>query len=219
MKKSILTALLVLSPAAWSADVFVGGHAGVLLGYGVEVGVDFDQLTLRGQFSRFDYDDTETEDNVSYETDISLDNRGVLLDIHPFGNNFFLSAGIYDNGNSVDILGTPVADDVLVGDAEFTKQEVGSLLADTDFGGTSPYAGLGWNFGRSDAGFALSLEAGALFNGEADVSLISVDGLQPGDAGYDDFQEALRREEQDLQDDLDELEIIPVLKLGLRYYF
>lgn len=220
MKKSVLAALLVLSPAAWSADVFVGAHAGALLGYGAEVGVDFDKLTLRGQFSRFDYDDSEIEDNVEYESEIMLDNRGVLLDYHLFGGSFFLSAGIYDNSNSVDVLGSPVADNVLVGDQEFTRAEVGSLLADADFGGTSPYVGLGWDFGRGNDGFALSLEGGALFNGDADVRLVSVNSsLAPGDPGYDEFQDALRREEQDLQDELDELEIIPVLKLGLRYYF
>ena len=129
MKKSVLAALLVLSPAAWSADVFVGAHAGALLGYGAEVGVDFDKLTLRGQFSRFDYDDSEIEDNVEYESEIMLDNRGVLLDYHLFGGSFFLSAGIYDNSNSVDVLGSPVADNVLVGDQEFDSPKTLAAFA------------------------------------------------------------------------------------------
>ena len=40
MKKWLLASALLVSPAAWSADVFVGAHGG-LLGLGAEVGVDF----------------------------------------------------------------------------------------------------------------------------------------------------------------------------------
>jgi hypothetical protein len=210
--------MFFMSPAAWGADLFVGAHAGALLGYGAEVGLVFDRLTVRGQLSEYDYDESDTIDDVSYELEAALDNRGVLLDYHLLGNGFFLSAGIYDNANSVNALGTPTADTVLIGAVSYDADDVGSLAADVDFGGTSPYFGLGWDFGLADKGFVASLEAGALFNGDADARLATVGG-NPAVTNDPAFQAQLRQEEQELNDDLDDLSVLPVAKLGLRYYF
>lgn len=207
----------IISSSAAADGVYVGGHAGVLLGTGIEVGFESERFGLRGQMAEFSYDESDTFDDVRYDLDANLGSQALLVDFYPMSNGLFLTAGLYQNSNTVDALGQPAADTVQIGNVVYASDDVGALLADVDIGGTTPYVGLGYTLGKEDGGFAVSLEAGAQFSGEADVSLVSVGG-NPVITNDPDFQTQLRQEEQNLQDDLDALEIIPVIKLGVRFY-
>lgn len=219
MKKTLaIAAGLLCAQSALADGLYVGGHAGVLLGYGAEVGFEGERFGIRGQLSQFGYDESDTFDDVKYTLDADLGSQAVLVDFYPFQGGLFLTAGLYQNGNAIDAIGEPVADTVQIGNVVYSSDDVGVLLADVDIGGTTPYLGVGYTFGKDDGGLALSLEAGAQFNDSADASLLSVGG-NPVITNDPDFQAQLRQEEQNLQDDLDALEILPVIKLGLRFYF
>jgi hypothetical protein len=62
----------------------------------------------------------------------------------------------------------------------------------------------------------VSLDAGVVFQGSLDVALTSTGGSLSGDP---DLQAALAAEEAQLEDDIDEFDLYPVLALGVGYRF
>ena len=86
-----------------------------------------------------------------------------------------------------------------------------------------PYAGLGW--GRAPgagSGWGLTLDLGVIFQGEGEVTLTPV---IPAGSPLNDpiarqaLQILLDREEQDLQDDIADYDMYPVVSLGISYRF
>jgi hypothetical protein len=205
MKRLVIACCFAISASAHAADVFVEAHAGALLGYGAEAGVDFGLVRVRGQFNSFDYDtDLEIDDN-DFDVSLALDSRGVLVDLHPFAGAFHFTGGLYDNQNmaSGDAKGV-----VLVNG----KPAIG-VSADADFSSTAPYVGIGWLFGRDNKGLVAHLEVGVLDNGDADVSLYvpSFNGAVTA--------EDVAIEEREMEEDLEGFGFFPVIKLGVGYYF
>ena len=208
MKKWLLASALLVSPAAWSADVFVGAHGG-LLGLGAEVGVDFGKVRVRGQLNRFDISESNTYDGASYDVSLDLDSTGVLLDFSPFDGKFYVTAGMYNNG--IAISGDTAPGIYQVGnDASPTVRR---LFVDVDFDDTAPYAGVGWRFfnGSGNSGLGLSLDLGAYMNGSPNVEIRTDDNAIS--------QTDIDQEERNIENDIDEADVLPVVKLGLSWYF
>ena len=210
MKRWLIMAMLAVAPAAYSADVFVGGHGG-LLGLGAEAGADFGKVRVRGQVNRFDVSESNSYDGASYDVDLDLDTTGVLVDFAPFGGRFFLTAGLYDNG--IAISGVSEALSVQVGNSVLVNEKV---FIDVAFDDTSPYAGLGWRFfnGGGNSGLGLSLELGAFMNGSPDVNITTSDS-----AFNQNNQDDIAAEEANIEDDIDQADMLPVAKLGVSWYF
>lgn len=212
MKKWILIASMIMSPASWAADVFVGGHGG-LLGLGVEVGLDFGKTRVRAQLNQYDIDETDDYDGIDYDITLDLESFGVLVDYAPFDGAFYLTAGLYDNGTEIS------------GDADVTNAEIGDVVlpgdntvyTDVGFDGTAPYLGLGWRFmnnGKDKSGLGVSVDLGVYMNGDPDVEVTTSD-----ETFNATFEDDIAKEEQAIEDDLDDVEMLPVAKIGLSWYF
>lgn len=205
MKVLLASVLFMVSVPLAAADFFVSGHGGLLLGYGVEGGLDFGTVRVRGQLNRFDYDRTESLDGARYDLTLELDSQGVLVDLRPFSSSgFHITAGLYDNDNAVDATSNEPVD---IGGAM-----VSGVGVKTDFSGTASYLGLGWLLGRDNAGLVGSLELGVIGNGDADVTVTVPSGAGVSQADID-------AEEKALESDLDDYGYLPVIKLGIGYYF
>jgi hypothetical protein len=215
---SVFFFTLVISSAGYGQGTSVGVKAGTL-GAGLEIERALgDSFGARVGVNYFTYDYSGTEDDVSYNFDLNLQTVSLLLDWHPFKGTFRLSGGLMINGNDIDSTADLVpTESYNIGDSTFTAADLGTLTGKFDFNNVAPYLGLGWNtsFG-SDRRWAFLCDLGVLFQGSPNVDLTSTGGIQSNNPF---FLSELAKEEQNLQDDLDEYKYYPVVAIGLSYVF
>lgn len=215
-KLKVMTALALFGMHATPAvaDTELGFKAGTL-GLGVEAGFAFNERWgIRGGINQFQYDFEDDIDGVDFDGDLDLSTITLLGDYRPTGGGFRVTAGAVINSNEVGALALPVAD-YEIGNNFYTLEEVGDLSAVAEFDSLAPYLGLGYDWDLSDR-LGLSLDLGALFQGTADISINSVGGTLSNDAVLRadlDIEESLGEE------DLDDLELYPVISVGLYYAF
>jgi hypothetical protein len=194
------------------------GVAAGTLGLGAELGYAVNRnLGIRVGVYGLTWDVDGKEGGIDYDADLDLSSAGAYVDWHPFGGAFRITGGWFVNDNGIDATGRPGAGDTYdIGGTTFTSDEVGRLTASVDFGSSAPYLGLGWNFGGQDGGLGISLDLGVLFQDSPDITLVSRGGTLSGQPA---LQQALRDEERELEDDVDEYELYPVVSLGVSYRF
>ncbi len=211
----IAISLLAFSTTAYAQSNSLGVKASTL-GLGLEVERSFsDSISGRIGVNYFTYGYSGTEEDVEYDFDLNLASLSILLDWHPFKGSFRVSGGAIYNGNNLDTKAKPSAT-FDIGDSTYTGAQIGTLKGKIDFDGIAPYLGLGWDtsFGKNK-GFGFLFELGAIYQGSPKVDL-SVDGPIASDPT---FQNDLATEENNLQSDLDEFKVYPVVAIGLSYRF
>ena len=221
MKKSVwvvlLAVMMVMSYSTVRAEgLSVGVRAGTL-GIGPEVGYTFSKyLNARVGFNYFKFSYDGTESDVDYDFDLNLQNASAVLDWHPFGNVFRISGGVFYNGNTLDASAKPTSGSFKIGDHRYPAALVGNLDGDIDFNHFSPYFGIGVDttFGK-EKNFGLQVEIGALYQGSPNVNLSSDGPLSNNPV----FLQDLAKEEDSLQNDLDNYKFYPVLSVGVTYRF
>lgn len=211
-------------PASASAELALGLKAGTP-GAGLELtyGIN-DSLNARLGYNRFDYDYETTEDGIDYEGDLKLESFSALLDWHPMKGNFRVSVGAFSNGNEFDLTASG-QDNVQIGNRTYDID--GQVDATVDFNDFAPYVGIGW--GDAVAGskhWSFGVDLGVLFQGSPEAQLTGSGQAFDETSGMfidmtDDptFQEELAREEQDLNDDMEDYKYYPVFAVGLNYRF
>ena len=199
-----------LAGAAQANDFGITAKLGTL-GMGVEgiFGLT-DQFNARLGFNRFDFDRTETIDDIKYNLDLKLKTVSLLADWHPFGSAFRFTAGLMNNGN--ELSGASATDGLTVGDTFYP--DVG-LNAKLDFDATSPYLGIGWgNALAADKGWGFNMDLGVLYQGSGNVTLTPTGAnaslVSPAD---------IAAEEQRFEDDIKSYKYYPVFSFGVSYKF
>lgn len=193
----------------------LGPHVSTL-GLGAEASAMIsDNLVLRLGGNYFAYGTSEGIDGITYDADLTLASAGGALDLHPFGNGFLVSAGVYWNGNGLDIDATPTTS-VTIGSSTFTPAQVGRIDGEVEFNAVAPYVGFGWDGSHfGDGALSFKFRAGLFYMGKPDVTLRSTGTL----AGNAAFQAELAREEANIEDDLEILGFYPAVTLGFTYRF
>lgn len=220
MKRILLSATLLPAlalPLSAGADGFALGVRASTLGAGVEgtIGLS-ERVNLRLGVNSYTYSYDDTIDDVRYDVDLELKSGALILDWHPFAGAFRLSAGMLSNKNRVDLEAMPTAD-VEIGGVSFTPAEVGRLDGEVDFKKSAPYVGLGWgNAVAKGKGLGFNFELGAVLQGSPDVTLASSGGTLSDDAT---LQARLAEEEQEIEDDLKNFKVYPVVSFGISYQF
>lgn len=215
MKRTLLSAALaaaVALPVSAGAEGFALGVRASTLGAGIEgtIGLS-ERINLRLGANSYTYSFDDTYDDVRYDADLELKSAALILDWHPFAGAFRLSAGMLSNKNAVTLEAEPTAP-VTIGGQTYTPSQVGRLDGEVDFKKSAPYVGLGWgNAVAKNKGFGLSFEIGAVFQGSPDVELSSTNPAVS--------QADLDREEQEIEDDLKNFKVYPVVSFGLSYQF
>ncbi len=210
--------LLAGSMAPAGAGDFSIGAAASTLGLGAEMGYEVNsRLGVRLAGYGFSVSQNGEESGIEYDADLDLSNIGLSVDWYPFAGAFRLTAGWFATDNFLDGTGRPGAGGSYdIGGHTFTAAEVGTLQARADLGSSAPYLGLGWLWGRSNGGLAFHLDLGVLFQDSPDIELRSIGGTLSGNPT---LQSALATEEAQLEDELDQFDLYPVLTLGLSYRF
>ncbi len=222
-----LVALLFIALSAPAqAEVALGAKAGTL-GLGAELTVGLSpQVNVRLGANGYNYTDENREvSDIFYDAEANLRTATALLDWHPGGRGFRLTAGAVYNDTSVEGHSLPPASGFYdIGGVPVPANLIGTLDAEADFDPIVPYAGLGWGnavAGNKKVGFFVDL--GVVFQGKADVTLTpnipanSPINTTPGAREILDV--LLRREEQDLEDEVADYDLYPVVAIGLSYRF
>ncbi|MEL7061132.1 MAG: hypothetical protein AAGN46_14015 [Acidobacteriota bacterium] len=218
-----LAALFAFAPAA-EAQVAVGGTVGTL-GAGVEV--VFGDGPLRGRLlvAGFDIDVDLSSDSVDYDGEAQLRHAGALLDWHPGSGGFRLSGGVFFNDTVVDA--TTSLEQLLESELDTDIPPIpgfpnlGTVSGEGEGEEIAPYLGVGFGGGRATSGWSFRADLGVMYFGQAEIELaVDTDlpiGLVPG--GPELLDELIEQEERDLEEDLEDYELYPVVALGLSYRF
>lgn len=213
---AILLCAWALAPgAAQAAGIGIGVKAGTL-GAGVEASVSLvPSLNLRLGTNGYTYDFSDTLDEIRYDAELELDTQSLILDWHPLGGSFRLSAGLFRNGNEASLSGGATTG-ATIGDTFYSPTDIGQISGAVSFDSTASYLGIGWGnaVGRNKR-FGFSVDLGILFQESPDVNL-STTGLLASDPG---FQADLRQEEANIEADIEDFEAYPVISLGFTFRF
>ena len=223
MKKRLtllaLPALLAAGSAqAVSLDAFDVGVTAGTLGAGPTLGVTVVPDTFRARLTTgfLDYSESTTVDGIAYEGDLELRNAALIGDYHPFGGLFRLSAGAVINGNAFDATGTVVDGETYTANGTtYTAGTGDSVNAEVDFDDIAPYVGLGLGTAGVEGGLSLSADIGVMFQGTPDAQ-ITINTDAATQAAADRYA---REAEDDLDDDLEDFELYPVIQVGAVYRF
>ncbi len=225
----LMTLLLILASSEGYSQISARAQlsdvgAGVELGYreqskwGLRIGYLLGDLDVD-----FDAEDSNgfEGDELEYESDVELENTYLLVDWHPWNRYFRLSGGFFLNNSHAKIVtrcnaqalipGTATCE---FGDSRFSDAILGEVTTKVDFDQFAPYLGVGWGH-RPAAGFAFNVDLGVVHLGSANVRMSS-DGSCNSNAAC---QSELRKEESEIEDELDDYRLLPYISLGLSYLF
>jgi hypothetical protein len=100
---------------------------------------------------------------------------------------------------------------------------LGTLDGKVEFDPVVPYAGLGWGTApRSGRHWGVTIDAGAMFQGRGHVTLtprIPAGSPLNNPIARQALQILINREERDVEHDISDYDIYPVVSLGVSYRF
>ncbi len=209
----VTLAALSSSPVKADDNLWLGVKAGTL-GLGAEaIWRPLPWFDLRGGINRFDYDEQGSQSGINYDATLELSSLYATANFRVAMTPLRFTAGLFANNNELKLisLDAPSFD---IGDTTYTAAEVGTLRSRTSFDSTSPYAGIGFDFGLFGK-VGLNLDVGVLLQGDPRVSL-TADGLLAEDPS---FMDSLEIERSELEEDLDKFKAYPVISLALNFKF
>ena len=206
--------------AQTGGPVAVGAQVGTT-GVGAEVQFQVSpMITLRGggDLLKYEQNDVETDD-YDYDAELDFSTASAFVDLHPMDNPFFVSAGVYLGDRGVTVEGRPNRD-LVIGGQTFTPAQFGRLVGEAEFGDAAPFLGLGWNNTFRTAGpIGFKVVLGATFGSDPTVDLRREGGTALPPAIQAQFDAEVQQEEDDLERELENFKILPVVQAGVTYRF
>jgi hypothetical protein len=200
-----------------SRDFAVTGKVGTL-GAGIDVTTgltDTVNLRLNGNYIGYSYSDTLEDE--SYELDLSMMTVGLLADWHCFDNAFRVTGGVYYNGNKLEGDASATSGTYTINDVDYSAADIGVLSSEIEFGNSvAPYFGIGYGNAIDKEGrWHFSFDVGILVTGspEASASVSGPIGADPI------FQQDLADEVNNIEDEMSDFAVYPVVSIGLSYKF
>lgn len=222
---TIFILLVLASGSLAAADLALTAKAGTL-GAGAELTTGLSrQLNARFGINGFTYSDRREASDIEYDAEANLRTATAILDWHPGGRGFRLSGGLVYNASNVEGSSLPPASGVYdIGGVPVPVSLLGTLDAEVEFDPVVPYAGLGWgNALGGDGGWSFALDLGVMFQGEGDVTLTPVispnSPINTTPGAREALDILLELEARDMEDDITEYDLYPVVSLGLSYRF
>ncbi|MFK8020647.1 MAG: hypothetical protein AB8B86_12810 [Pseudomonadales bacterium] len=213
--KRIAILLFSLLPLAANAETAIGGGVSTL-GLNVSVAQSLtDNLSVRLAFNTASYDFDGNTDGIEYDYGFDLSSISALADWHVFETNFRITVGGISNGNEIDASSKDLAGTVQVGDQTFSSTDVGRLEGKIDFDSLAPYLGIGW--GRAaNRGWAFLVDIGVAMQGSGEAELRSVGGTLSNNPT---LLAEIEREEAELEADIEDYDLYPVIGVQVFYTF
>lgn len=208
-KTWLIVAVILLSGTTFGQGLAISAKLGTY-GAGAEiVGGINEKLSVRGGFSYFAFDYTDTYEELAVESTVNfkLGNLSLIADYY-FLPKMHISAGVLYNLSKETITGTP-SKNIVIGNQTYTPEQLGELSIDIEPQQINPYVGLG--FGRTigiDELVSFNFELGAVYHGEPQASL-SADGMiHPTENEVNELQ---------INNNLSNFTLFPVITLQLSF--
>lgn len=198
-----------------------GAIRGGSTGFGADLGYSFtDHVGIRGGWHGGSISRDWNESGVRYEGKWDFSTGLALVDFHPGGGSFRLSAGVGYNGNKLDGRARGTSGTVEINGNTYNIADVGTIDGSVRFNRTNPYFGVGWGSASKTHGPGLffSADLGVLFV-KPRAQLAANCGPALSAQQCSQFQADLRAEEQDIEDGFGYRRVYPVLSFGLGYRF
>jgi hypothetical protein len=232
--KGIMTIAIIcimISFNTFAANVGVGIKGGTL-GMGGEFTVSLSD-TINARVSITEYElgretdtitigDSGATGLVNSTLDVDIGGNALLFDWYVFDGIFHLTAGLVKNTGEVRLTGV-LNNDIVVNGQALSVSDItnGSMTGVVSLGDSyEPYLGIGWGRKASaEAGFSFSAEIGVtLLEPSTQLSGI-VNVLGTNNLTQAELDTRLQGAQDDVDKELDEFEIWPVLSIGLNYAF
>lgn len=211
----VMAGLMASAASAQNSPVAVDVHAGTT---GIGIGARYqlsEVFVLRADYDHLDYSRDFNSDDVDYDGTLNFKPFTFAVDVHPFRNSFFVSAGYTAGDRNIDLKARP-SGDTNIGGTIFTPTEIGTLTATADMGNGAPFVGLGFdNAFNASGSLSFRFLVGAVLGDDPEVTMTS-DGTY---ANLPIYQQALENERRELQEDVKEVKTWPVLQVGLSWRF
>jgi hypothetical protein len=190
----------------------IAPHIGSL-GVGADIAVGFHpRFSVRAGLNIFPIDINVTSGDVAYSVSVSSPQVTAMADLYLVGG-FRLSGGFLVSSDDILLKATP-DEPVEIGGGVYQPEEIGTLTGTFSRNTMSPYVGIGFgNPAASKIGFFLDLGVG--YSGRPSFEL-SASGPILGDP---QFQDDIAREEQRIQEDIEDYRFYPVVSLGFSIGF
>lgn len=224
------------SDTPWPRGVFVDVTVGTQ-GVGMDVGYSFNKyLKLRVRSTYIPkYERTDEWSNVSVDSSFESKSCGLILDYHPWGGSFRISAGLnaaplkVEADGSLDRDYSGYADKVYhLGNYDYRLKGGkinGHLRGKYEWDTIQPYIGIGWSCSsESKHAWYFTADIGVNIMGKGDLS-VSGDSssIQQADAGQGNWHDldmgqlenSLREEGEDVFEIADKIVVYPVLHFGV----
>ena len=191
------------------------GLTGGTLGVGPEVAYRLNQhFGARANAGFLSVSRDEEVDDIEYDGDLDLNSFGAMLDWYPIGGGLRISVGARANNNEIGLVGAPTTN-VTIGGTTYSPQQAGTLRGTVNVDDFTPALTIGYG-GTLAKGFTLGAELGVLWQGEPTINNLRATGLL---AGTNQFQADIEREEQRIEDELDDYDLWPILQVEFLYRF
>lgn len=222
---AMVAAMAVAGAIPAAAQVTADVQAGTP-GIGAGVAWSFvPELALRLEGSYFSgINRSEQAGGNRYQARLRLGSAGALLDWHPLGGGFRVSAGALYDANRVEGDSLPSSDGTYaIGTLRLPAAAVGTLHGKVDYPSFAPYAGFGWSAApRAGPGFGVFADLGVAFVGRPRVTLTPEP--PPGSplatpAGQALLAPEVSLEEARVEQKIDGYRYFPVLAVGISYRF
>lgn len=201
-----------LAAAPAQAEFGIGISLGTN-GFGVEAKQSLSpSFDLRFGFSGLYYNLDYEYDDVDYEVKQSLAVPTVMLDWRPMQGMFRMTVGAAYYNDVQNLEAVPEPNPFVyynIGYGYYNYNQIGVLNGKVSWHRGAPYLGVGWDFLRNKKGLGFSVDVGAYYRGEPDVSLTaSAGGVSQAD---------IDREIRNIEDDA--WSFVPTVQLGMTFKF
>ena len=218
----IVSAVLVAfaaSNAAHAADLAATVDLGST-GFGLHLTTPLAaQLNARVGLNYANYSSDGNTTDVQYDFKLKLATVDALLDYHPFGSAFRVSGGIIHNGNRIDVNARPNANgSYTINGRSYSAASVGQMKGDIEFRKVAPYLGIGWGNAVQTAGWGFGMDLGVAFQGAPKTRLVST-GCAALAAVCTMIANDVAAENAKLAEEVKDLKLYPVLRVGVSYRF
>ncbi len=228
--KAIVKLTAALFAVGFMANAAQADSVGLGVGvHGVALDYRWDltpHLDVRFALTDMPFTDSLEVDGIEYDLEYDRTNLAVIVDVAPWANDFYFSAGLFVLEHDWLIDSGSLNGNYIIGGDAYEVQNL-TLGGEVSYSAATPYLGLGWkNIFGQDSAWAMTIDAGFIYVGEPtvdyDASGQIYDSSQGGFIdveGSSEFQAAKDREEEELEDKLSDYEFWPVLQLGVTYSF
>lgn len=202
-----LASLLAAAPAR--AEFGIGINVSNI-GFGVEARQTLSpSFDLRFGIAGIRYNTSFEYDDIDYDIEQSTAVPEVKLDWRPGQGMFRLTAGLGYYNEVSDITLVPEPGYLYqIGGTYYDSTQIGLLNGKASYHTISPYFGVGWDFLPKGKGLGFTIDVGAYYRAEPDVSLTSTGTVSAAD---------LQLEANNIEGDA--WTFLPAVKLGMLFRF